>query len=68
LGRAALRVERAPATGAELVAAFATGERLTRLSSPAIHFTSTFAKHWKRLVRQVGNLPRKDKRNPPSGE
>jgi len=68
LGRAALRVERAPATGAELVAAFATGERLTRLSSPAIHFTSTFAKHWKRLVGQVGNLPHTDKRNPPSGE
>lgn len=50
LGRAVLRVAHAPATSADLVAAFAVGERLTRLSSPAIHLTSTFAKHWKRLI------------------
>jgi hypothetical protein len=52
LGRAVLRVQRAPQGRADLIAAFASGERVTRLSSPAIHFTSTFAKHWKRLTGQ----------------
>jgi predicted metal-dependent phosphoesterase TrpH len=52
LGRAVIRVERAPETGAELVAALAGAERATRLSSPSIHFTSTFAKHWRRLIRE----------------
>ena len=48
LGRAVLKVEKA-ATAAELIAGLADGERVTRLSSPAIHLTSTFAKNWKRL-------------------
>ncbi len=58
LGRATLRVQAAPSTSAELVAGFAAGERVTQLSSPAIHFTSTFAKYWKRLIfrqTQVGD-------------
>ena len=51
LGRAVARV---PAAGnaAELLAGLAVGERVTRLSSPFIHFTSTFAKHWKKLQRR----------------
>ena len=48
LGRAVLKVEKA-ATAAELIAGLADGERVTSLSSPAIHLTSTFAKNWKRL-------------------
>ena len=68
LGRAALRVERAPTTGAELVAALAAGERVTHLSSPAIHFTSTFAKYWKRLAGPAGERPRRDERDGSSGE
>ena len=35
--------------GASLVASLAGGQSRTRLSSPAIHFTSRFAKSWKRL-------------------
>ena len=53
LGRAVLRVA-AAATPAELVAGFADGERVTRLSSPLIHFTSRAAKIWKRLRRPAG--------------
>jgi predicted metal-dependent phosphoesterase TrpH len=53
LGRAVLRVKGA-ATRTELLAGIAHGERLTQLSSPVIHFTSTFAKHWKRLTRGLG--------------
>jgi len=47
LGRAVLRV---PAAGssAELIAGCAQGERVTRLSSPLIHFTSRYAKWHKR--------------------
>jgi predicted metal-dependent phosphoesterase TrpH len=52
LGRAVLRMPGA-ASGAELLAGITQGERLTRLSSPAIHFTSTFAKSWKRLARRL---------------
>lgn len=51
LGRAVVRVPGA-ASGAELVAGLASGQRQTRLSSPAIHFTSRFAKIWKRLARR----------------
>src|SRR6185503_8867121 len=50
LGRAVLRMPPAT-TGAELTAGLAGAERRTRLSSPAIHFTSRFAKNWKRLAR-----------------
>ncbi len=51
LGRAVLRLPLA-GHGAELVAGLAGAERLTRLSSPAIHLTSRFAKSWKRLTRR----------------
>jgi predicted metal-dependent phosphoesterase TrpH len=50
LGRAVVLVPNA-ANAAELVAGLAAGQRRTRLSSPAIHFTSRFAKTWKRLSR-----------------
>lgn len=50
LGRAVLRMERA-GTPAELIAGFAAGQRVTRLSSPLIHFTSRAAKILKRLRR-----------------
>lgn len=56
LGRARLLVERAD-TPADLLEGFRHGARVTRLSSPAIHFTSSFAKFWKkgrqRVVRQT---------------
>jgi hypothetical protein len=41
----------AAAMPVELVAGFANGARVTRLSSPLIHFTSRAAKMWKRLRR-----------------
>lgn len=49
LGRAVLKM---PAAGspADLIAGFEAGERVTRLSSPAIHFTSRWAKLRKRLA------------------
>ena len=50
LGRAVLRLPRA-GTAAELIAGLAAAERITRLSSPAIHFTSRWAKFRKRLAR-----------------
>ena len=53
LGRAVLRVQRA-ASSADLIAGFAHGERVTRLSSPAIHLTSRFAKLYKRISGQKG--------------
>jgi len=53
LGRATHRLP-AAATATELVAGLAAGEWVTRLSSPAIHFTSRFAKTWKRLARLAG--------------
>jgi predicted metal-dependent phosphoesterase TrpH len=49
LGRAVLKMPRA-GTPADLIAGFAAGERVTRLSSPAIHFTSRWAKLRKRLA------------------
>jgi predicted metal-dependent phosphoesterase TrpH len=51
LGRAVALV---PAAGsaAELLAGLAAAQHRTRLSSPAIHLTSRFAKTWKRLVRR----------------
>ncbi len=59
LGGAVLRLE-PPAGGLltreALLAAFAAGERVTRLSHPLIHFTSTFAKLWKRLRRRAHTL------------
>jgi predicted metal-dependent phosphoesterase TrpH len=48
LGQAAIRADVAN-TPAELLAALNTGERITRLSSPLIHVTSTFARCYKRL-------------------
>ena len=59
LGYAALRVERAPeAERADpreaFLAMLAEGERVTRLSSPLIHFTSAFAKTWKRVRQRFG--------------
>lgn len=47
LGQATLSMERAD-NAAELIAGFANGQARTRLSSPFIHFASTFAKRWKR--------------------
>jgi predicted metal-dependent phosphoesterase TrpH len=57
LGRAVLKMPLA-GSATELVAGFAAGERVTRLSSPAIHFTSRWAKLRKRLAppaRQPGS-------------
>ena len=54
LGRAVLLMAGA-ATPAELKAGFASGQRRTRLSSPAIHLTSRFAKLWKRLTGRAGS-------------
>ncbi len=53
LGRAVLEMA-AAATPADLIAGFAAGRPRTRLSSPAIHLTSRFAKTWKRLTRLTG--------------
>ncbi len=50
-GCAVLRMPQAPATGAEFVAGLANAESATRLSSPLIHFTSTFARLWKKARR-----------------
>lgn len=50
-GRARLVVERA-ATTCDLIEGFERGQRLTRLSSPAIHLTSRFAKTVKTLTGQ----------------
>jgi predicted metal-dependent phosphoesterase TrpH len=50
LGRAVVQVPHA-ANSAELVAGLAKAQYRTTLSSPAIHFTSRFAKTWKRLAR-----------------
>lgn len=50
-GCAVLRMPQAPASGAEFVAALAVAESTTRLSSPLIHFTSTFARFWKKVGR-----------------
>jgi predicted metal-dependent phosphoesterase TrpH len=52
LGRAVLKMPRA-GSPAELIAGFGAGERVTRLSSPAIHFTSRWAKLRKRLARRA---------------
>src|SRR5260221_1387937 len=60
LGRALLKVP-AAGTPAELIAGFGAGERVTRLSSPAIHFTSRWAKLAKRLAprpTQPGSKPK----------
>jgi predicted metal-dependent phosphoesterase TrpH len=57
LGRAVLKLPLA-GSAADLVAGFAAGERVTQLSSPAIHFTSRWAKLRKRLAppaRQPGS-------------
>jgi len=51
LGRATLRWPQLD-TSADLLACLAHGERSTRLSSPAIHLTSTFAKHYKKWFRK----------------
>jgi predicted metal-dependent phosphoesterase TrpH len=55
LGRAALRVDDGAEVGtpAALLRAFAAGQRVTRLSPAPIHFTSTWAKYWKRLRRRL---------------
>lgn len=50
-GCAALRVAQNPASSAEFIAGLTNAESVTRLSSPLIHFTSTFAKIWKRVGR-----------------
>jgi predicted metal-dependent phosphoesterase TrpH len=52
LGRARLIVERAD-TPADLLEGLRRGARVTRLSSPAIHLTSSFAKFWKKARRHV---------------
>jgi predicted metal-dependent phosphoesterase TrpH len=56
LGRAVLRLPSA-ATPADLLAGLAVAQAVTRLSSPAIHFTSRLAKTWKRLARLAGRAP-----------
>jgi len=48
LGRTRLGVDRADSAD-DLRDGFRRGTPIARLSSPAIHFTSTFAKWWKRL-------------------
>ena len=53
LGRARLEMAEAH-TGAEMVAGWRTARPVTRLSSPAIHFTSRFATTWRRLRRLAG--------------
>lgn len=53
LGRAVIDLPAAE-TAADLVAGLAVGRARTRLSSPAIHLTSRFAKTWKRLGRLAG--------------
>lgn len=53
VGRARLEMP-AAGSGAELVAGWRSARPLTRLSSPAIHFTSRIAKNWHRLQRLVG--------------
>jgi predicted metal-dependent phosphoesterase TrpH len=60
LGRAVLKMP-AAGTPEDLIAGFGAGERVTRLSSPAIHFTSRWAKLRKRLAprpRQPGSKPK----------
>ncbi|MDW8326790.1 MAG: PHP domain-containing protein [Anaerolineales bacterium] len=52
LGRARLLVEHAD-TPADLLQGFRCGARVTRLSSPAIHLTSGFAKLWKKMRRHL---------------
>lgn len=49
LGRARLEVDRADAP-ADLLDGLRRGRAVTRLSSPAIHLTSRWAKTWKRLT------------------
>jgi predicted metal-dependent phosphoesterase TrpH len=53
LGRAVLDMPLAE-TGAALAAGWRDARRITRLSSPAIHFTSRFATTWKKLRRLMG--------------
>jgi len=53
LGRAVVDMP-AAASGAALAEGWRTARRVTRLSSPAIHFTSRFAKTWKQLRRLLG--------------
>jgi len=55
LGRSVLKMAQA-ATPAELIAGFRDGQRVTRLSSPAIHLTSRWAKLRKRLA-PLANQP-----------
>jgi predicted metal-dependent phosphoesterase TrpH len=50
LGQATLTVQEVH-DSASLVAGLAEGTRHIRLSSPFIHFASTFAKYWKRLTQ-----------------
>jgi predicted metal-dependent phosphoesterase TrpH len=58
LGRAVLVLPHTEApTGASLARGFAAAQARTRLSSPAIHLTSRFAKHWKRLTRRRQATP-----------
>ncbi len=51
-GRAVHRMTRADSP-ADLLTGWREGERVTRLSSPAIHLTSRYAKMWKRVTRQI---------------
>jgi predicted metal-dependent phosphoesterase TrpH len=53
LGLAALKAD-LDSTEASLLAALATGERVTHLSSPVIHLTSTYARYSKWLRRLAG--------------
>ena len=53
LGRAVMEMPTV-VSAADLVAGLAAGRPRTRLSAPAIHLTSRFAKTWKRLARLTG--------------
>jgi len=64
-GCAVLRVPQSPASGAEFVAALSAAQAATRLSSPLIHLTSTFAKVWKKAGRLRGAF--QSRNNPPAG-
>jgi predicted metal-dependent phosphoesterase TrpH len=52
LGKAALKADALPSTPAALLATLAGGDRVTHLSSPFIHLTSTYAKYSKKLRRR----------------
>lgn len=57
LGRAVMQMPAAPSNAQEFLASLADAQAITKLSSPLIHATSTFARYWKRFTRNSGNNP-----------